>query len=78
MPQNGIQHEGIAALADAMAANPNLKVRQSSYIEIKIIASYATYSFKLLFLNNNLSLYILLDRYISLSPDIYFEMYLVH
>lgn len=27
MPQNGIQHEGIADLAEAVATNPNLKVR---------------------------------------------------
>ena len=26
MPQNGIQHEGITALAEAFKSNPNLKV----------------------------------------------------
>ena len=26
MPQNGILHEGIAALAEAFKSNPNLKV----------------------------------------------------
>ena len=26
MPQNGILHEGVAALAEALKSNPNLKV----------------------------------------------------
>ena len=29
MPQNGILHEGVAALAEAFKSNPNLKVGQA-------------------------------------------------
>ena len=35
MPQNGIQHEGIAALAEAFKSNPNLRVcnQQLSFMQ---------------------------------------------
>ena len=30
MPQNGILHEGVAALAEAFMSNPNLKVSRTA------------------------------------------------
>ena len=44
MPQNGIQHEGIAALAEAFKSNSNLKVcnQQLSLMIIKIIIKCRT------------------------------------
>ena len=40
MPQNGILHEGIAALAEAFKSNPNLKVCKMSVT----LLSFTTFS----------------------------------
>ena len=58
MPQNGILHEGVAALAEAFKSNPNLKVGS-------LAVRYT--GFELSILSNGSLLYTNVDTYVLMT-----------
>ena len=65
MPQNGILHEGVAALAEAFKSNPNLKVGQAWIYYAFISNGYLLYTD----IDDILVVFLLLKT-VSLSPAV--------